>query len=102
MTKKIEKKSTQSQSDQKLSALWLCFLMFVLGYLAASWFDVNQLVHWINSNLSNHAPTTKTIKHHSRHLAKVTKLHPKLEFYTLLHENLNFSKEMEKLFGTEL
>ncbi len=84
MTKKIEKKSTLSQPGQKLSALWLCFLMFVVGYLAASWFDVNQFVTWVSAHLSGHPPTEKSFEKKPEDVATAIEQHPKLEFYTLL------------------
>ena len=84
MTKKIEKKSTRSQPGQKLSALWLCFLMFVVGYLAASWFDVNQFVTWVGAHLSGHPPAEKSIAKKPEDVATAIEQHPKLEFYTLL------------------
>lgn len=83
MTKKIEKKSTRSHQGQNLSALWLCFLMFVVGYLAASWFDVNQCVAWISAHFSGHS-VEKNIEKTPNETAMRVERHPKLEFYTLL------------------
>lgn len=83
MTKKIEKKSTRSHQGQNLSALWLCFLMFVVGYLAASWFDVNQCMTWISAHFSSH-PVEKNIAKKPNETAPPVERHPKLEFYTLL------------------
>lgn len=84
MTKKIEKKSPRSQQNQSLSALWLCFLMFVIGYLAASWFDVNQCVNWISRHFSGHATVEKKQTESSPKASLSVEKHPKLEFYTLL------------------
>lgn len=84
MTKKIEKKSPRSYQGQGLSALWLCFLMFVFGYLAASWFDVNQLVKWVGNRFAGHPAVEKVIAEKSETVKPVREQHPKLEFYTLL------------------
>lgn len=84
MTKKIEKKSPRSYQGQGLSALWLCFLMFVFGYLAASWFDVNQLVKWVGNRFAGHPAVEKVIAEKSETIKPVREQHPKLEFYTLL------------------
>ena len=83
MTKKNEKKSIRSQQGQNLSALWLCFLMFVFGYLAASWFDVNKLVIWVNARLTSH-PNAKHVEKQLETSKPAVEQHPKLEFYTLL------------------
>ena len=84
MTKKIEKKSMRSHQGQHLSALWLCFLMFVVGYLAASWFDVNQFVSWVGAHLSGHPAVEKNIAKKPEETTPPIEQHPKLEFYTLL------------------
>ncbi len=84
MVKKQEKKSNRSQHGQRLSALWLCFLMFVFGYLAASWFDVNQFGTWVGSHLKSH-PTDEPVSVKKSIVEKpMIEQHPKLEFYTLL------------------
>jgi cell division protein FtsN len=84
MTKKIEKKSPRSQQSQSLSALWLCFLMFVIGYLAASWFDINQCISWVSQHLSGHQVVEKDLSGKADKVTAPTEQHPKLEFYTLL------------------
>jgi cell division protein FtsN len=84
MTKKIEKKATRTQSGQNLSALWLCFMMFVVGYLAASWFDVNQFVTWVGAHLKGHPPVEKSVAKKAEEVTPAIEQHPKLEFYTLL------------------
>lgn len=84
MTKKIEKKSPRSQHGQSLSVLWLCFLMFVFGYLAASWFDVNHFVSWMSNHFSGHAASEKNSSNKVETVAVPPIQHPKLEFYTLL------------------
>ena len=84
MTKKIEKKSPRSQHGQGLSVLWLCFLMFVFGYLAASWFDVNHFVSWLSNSFSGHAAAEKNSSKKIETVAVPPIQHPKLEFYTLL------------------
>lgn len=84
MTKKIEKKSTRSHQGQHLSALWLCFLMFVIGYLAASWFDVNQCMAWVTTHFTSRPSIDKKIATKVEENTPPVEQHPKLEFYTLL------------------
>lgn len=84
MTKKNEKKSPRSHQGQRLSALWLCFLMFVFGYLAASWFDVNQFVKWVGDRFSGQPAVKKVIPKTETTVSPIKEQHPKLEFYTLL------------------
>jgi len=99
MAKKIEKKPHRSQHGQRLSALWLCFLMFVFGYLAASWFDVNQFGNWVGSQFKSHPATEPASVKKSMVEKPTVEQHPKLEFYTLLssdsglHINPNASTE---------
>lgn len=83
MAKKIERQSMRSQHGQGLSALWLCFVMFVFGYLAASWFDVNQLVNWVSTHLKT-APAADNSRNKPIEDNITSETHPKLEFYTLL------------------
>lgn len=84
MAKKIERKTHRSQHGQRLSALWLCFLMFVFGYLAASWFDVNQFGNWVGSQFKKHSVTEPASVKKSMVEKPTVEKHPKLEFYTLL------------------
>jgi cell division septation protein DedD len=84
MAKKIEKKPHRSQHGQRLSALWLCFLMFVFGYLAASWFDVNQFGNWVGNQFKSHSVTEPASAKKSMVEKPTVERHPKLEFYTLL------------------
>ena len=84
MTKKIEKKVTRSPPTQKLSALWPCFMMFVVGYLAASWFDVNECVSWVTAKFKNHSHPEQMVAKKSTEALPKEAPHPKLEFYTLL------------------
>ncbi len=83
MAKKIERKSMRSQHGQGLSALWLCFVMFVFGYLAASWFDVNQLVNWVSTHVQT-TPAADNRPNKPVEASITSETHPKLEFYTLL------------------
>ena len=84
MTKKNEKKSERLHQGQRLSVLWLCFLTFVFGYLAASWFDVNQLVKWIGDRFVSQPVAEKIVEKKADIVKPVKEQHPKLEFYTLL------------------
>lgn len=84
MAKKIDKKPSRSQQGQRLSALWLCFLMFVFGYLAASWFDVNQFGSWVGTHLKSTPTDASQVQKKSMLEKPPTEQHPKLEFYTLL------------------
>ncbi|MCR9192183.1 MAG: SPOR domain-containing protein [Gammaproteobacteria bacterium] len=79
MAKEFAKKTKKSQQGQGLSAVWLCFLTFVFGYLAASWFDVNQLGHWVTAHLHGSA-----VQQAPSQMQASAPVHPKLEFYTLL------------------
>lgn len=64
---------------------------FLLGYFAATVFDVEKLTHWMNTQVLAHhetsAPPTKPTPHHTQLPPK-----PKFEFYTLL-ANEKGSKE---------
>jgi len=79
MAKEFAKKTNKSQQGQGLSAVWLCFLTFVFGYLAASWFDVNQLGRWVTARLHGN-----TVQQAPSQMQASAPVHPKLEFYTLL------------------
>ncbi len=81
MVKQFERKPTKSQQSQGLNAVWLCFVTFVFGYLAASWCDVNQLSHWVSAHMQS-KPVVENTPNFQASAPKVT--HPKLEFYTLL------------------
>lgn len=81
MVKQFERKPTKSQQSQGLNAVWLCFVTFVFGYLAASWCDVNQLSHWVSAHVQS-KPVIENTPNLQASAPKVT--HPKLEFYTLL------------------
>lgn len=84
MARKLEKKSTRSSQGQSFSALWMCFLTFVFGYLAASWMDVNQLETWVGGHFKNQAAAqTESVKKVAVEKPTLVQ-HPKLEFYTLL------------------
>lgn len=80
MAKQFEKKPIRRQQGRGLSAVLLSFMTFVVGYLAASWVDVNQLSHWISSSLMSSQVTQDVPKPQ----AETALAHPKLEFYTLL------------------
>lgn len=101
MTKKIEKKSTRSYQGQGLSALWLCFLMFVFGYLAASWFDVNQLVRWAGDRLASRPPAEKVVAQKLEAVKPMREQHPKLEFYTLLTTDAGLHNPSTQLASPE-
>lgn len=101
MTKKIEKKSTRSYQGQGLSALWLCFLMFVFGYLAASWFDVNQLVRWVGDRFASRPPVEKVVAQKLEAVKPVREQHPKLEFYTLLTSDAGLHNPPTQLASPE-
>lgn len=102
MTKKIEKKSPQSQNGQGLSVLWLCFLMFVFGYLAASWFDVNHFVSWVSNHFSERVAAEKNSPKKIETVAVPPIQHPKLEFYTLLTSDSGLhTNPSAKLSSTE-
>jgi len=80
MAKQYEKKTMKTQQNRGLSVVLLSFMTFVFGYLAASWFDVNQFSHWVGA----HFQTTQ-----AKQVAPISSIetalaHPKLEFYTLL------------------
>lgn len=79
MTKQNERKSIRSQEGKGLSALWLSFVAFAFGYLAASWFDINQVVSFVGTLAHPNAPQQVVVKE-----PEVIPPHPKLEFYTLL------------------
>lgn len=79
MTKQNEKKSIRSQQGKGLSALWLSFVAFAFGYLAASWFDINQVVSFVSNLTQPNTPQQVVVKE-----PEVTPPSPKLEFYTLL------------------
>jgi cell division protein FtsN len=79
MIKQNEKKSTRSQQGKGLSALWLSFVAFAFGYLAASWFDINQVVNFVIKLTQPNAPQQVVVKEPEAVLPA-----PKLEFYTLL------------------
>lgn len=79
MIKQNEKKSIRSQQGKGLSALWLSFVAFVFGYLAASWFDINQVVNFVSRLTQPNAPQQVVVKE-----PEVIPPPPKLEFYTLL------------------
>ncbi|PJD92907.1 MAG: hypothetical protein CK424_04890 [Legionella sp.] len=81
MAKQFERKPTKSQQGQGLNAIWLGFVTFVFGYLAASWCDVNQLSHWVSAHVQS-KPVMQNAPDVQASAPKVT--HPKLEFYTLL------------------
>lgn len=84
MARKLEKKSTRSYQGQSFSVLWMCFLTFVFGYLAASWMDVNQLVTWVGGHFkSQPVAQTESVKKVAGEQPTLDQ-HPKLEFYTLL------------------
>ena len=100
MTKKIEKKSPRAHHGQGLSALWLSFLMFVFGYLAASWLDVNQLVTWVSNHLKTQSVAKKDVST-SEIVEPLTEQHPKLEFYTLSTDDAGLrSSVSEKVSST--
>ena len=84
MKKKIEKQSTRTQPSQKLSGLWLCFLMFVVGYLSASFFDFNQVVNLLRNRLGTHPLVENGNQYQPSDRPPVEEQHPTLEFYTLL------------------
>ncbi|HVT62408.1 MAG TPA: SPOR domain-containing protein [Legionellaceae bacterium] len=93
MAKQFERKPTKTQHGHGLNAVWLCFITFIFGYLAASWCDVNQLVHWMSTHIQGQANTQET-----PHIeAKASKpIHPKLEFYTLLANESQGHSDTEK------
>ena len=82
MTKQNEKKSIRSQQGKGLSALWLSFVAFAFGYLAASWFDINQAVNFFRKLTQPNAPQQVVVKE-----PEAIPAAPKLEFYTLLTDD---------------
>lgn len=81
MTKRASVKKLKRGDGGGVGSLMLAFVAFVLGYLIATIFDINQMQTWVNSKIQTDSKAKLHVK------AERTHHKPKLEFYTLLAKN---------------
>lgn len=71
--------TTKRRQNSGIGSLMLSFVMFILGYLVASFFDMSQLSHWMTARFSGQSAALQPGAVKTADLPK-----PKFEFYTLL------------------
>lgn len=83
MSEKNAVRNTRRNESGKVGSMMLAFVAFVLGYLAATVFDLEQVHGWVSSKVqvkgSEKLPPVTT--------ANKVQQKPKLEFYTLLTQD---------------
>ncbi|STY30027.1 Sporulation domain-containing protein [Legionella wadsworthii] len=83
MTKEYGNRRSSRSRGGASNQFLVMTLTFLVGYLTASFFDIETLSHWINSQVVAHQEIKKEpAKHQAQNSAIPPK--PKFEFYTLL------------------
>lgn len=77
------KRSSRSRRGASSHFLLITFI-FLLGYLAASFFDFETITHWVNTQVLAHHDTKKESAKPETPQHAVIPPKPKFEFYTLL------------------
>ncbi|KTD54666.1 Sporulation domain-containing protein [Legionella santicrucis] len=77
------KRSSRSRGGSSHHFL-LITVIFLLGYLAASFFDFDTIMHWVNTQVLAHHDAKKELAKPETPQQAVVPPKPKFEFYTLL------------------